>query len=571
MMVTDLEIFNFRGIEYERIELKPLHVFYGPMGSGKTSKLLALLFGLTGSTTSKLTLDEMINLNSDSMVVRVGIKKDGKYYRIERRKKKGYGTVTKFLGEPIKLDLTENIYIEGRQISELFFGAPKEKMFKLDALLGLSDYNLISQELTSAPIDRKLEELRRIKENLKKTLEFQDRLLKVEEEIKEIDLKIENLTSLLKRDSDLKSWADEVVKKASESLKIKGEIESKKELIQNYKTLLESLPKYPENLEEELNILEAKYKAMQRRKSYLEGSFQLLELDSLEKITHCPLCYSPLTQEKINEFKQYYSEYKDLLIKSRELEEELNLKRKEVEQAKKDKERAKWLYSQILNLEAEISSRSFDLINEEDIQKANKILERFNNLNKELETLEIRKRSLEEQRKLYLSLKEEFSNYNMEDIDKKLRNLESLKERVIRLKRTLEEALKEVREEELGRLKDSFRRAFKSIYTYEKFEDVDFELMNYKGKEVLTVKAKIRENWIKADQMSTGEIVALSFALLFSINQLENTPLLLLDEPEEGLDDEGIRGLAKVLKDLSNRTQILLATRNNLLVELLKP
>ena len=95
--------------------------------------------------------------------------------------------------------------------------------------------------------------------------------------------------------------------------------------------------------------------------------------------------------------------------------------------------------------------------------------------------------------------------------------------------------------------------------------------MNYKGKEVLTVKAKIRGNWIKADQMSTGEIVALSFALLFSINQLENTPLLLLDEPEEGLDDEGIRGLAKVLKDLSNNTQILLATRNNLLVELLKP
>ncbi len=540
------------------------------MGSGKTSRLLAILFALTGSTLAGLTLDDMINLNSDRMVVRVGIEKDGKYHKVERSKRRGYSSSLKFLGEPLTLAIDENIYIEGRKISEIFFGAPKEKMLKLDALLGLSDYNLALQEITTAPIDKKLEEFKKHKEDMLRALEYEEKTKKLEEEIKNINSRLDEINSALSSELNSKAWAEEVIKRASESIKIKGEIESKRELIKSYKGQLDSIPKYSENLEEELNELESRYKAMQRRKTYLEGSFQIFDLESIDKITNCPLCYSPLSKEKVSEFKQYYNEYKELILKSRDLEEALSIKRKEVEQARKDKERAKWLYSQILSLEAEISSRSFDVINEEDINRAKQVMDRFDRLKKENEELKFKKRTLEEQIRDYTSLKEKFSVYKTYNLDKKLEELEALRDKIVRIKKALEEALREIREEELLKLRDSFRRAFRKIYTYEKFKDADFDLINYKGREVLTLKAKVNESWIRADQMSTGETVALSFALLFSINQIESPSILLLDEPEEGLDDEGIRGLAKVLKDLSNNTQILIATRNNLLAELLK-
>ena len=70
--------------------------------------------------------------------------------------------------------------------------------------------------------------------------------------------------------------------------------------------------------------------------------------------------------------------------------------------------------------------------------------------------------------------------------------------------------------------------------------------------------------------MSTGENVAVSFALLYAINHLEKSPLLLLDEPEEGLDEKGVEGLADVLNNLKASTQIVVATRSPQLARLLQ-
>jgi predicted ATPase len=87
---------------------------------------------------------------------------------------------------------------------------------------------------------------------------------------------------------------------------------------------------------------------------------------------------------------------------------------------------------------------------------------------------------------------------------------------------------------------------------------------------VLYVKGKVDDTWVYAHQMSTGENVALSFALLLAVNELASSPLLLLDEPEEGLDESGIRGLAEVLRKMKGMTQLLVATRSPLLASLLR-
>jgi predicted ATPase len=50
---------------------------------------------------------------------------------------------------------------------------------------------------------------------------------------------------------------------------------------------------------------------------------------------------------------------------------------------------------------------------------------------------------------------------------------------------------------------------------------------------------------------------------------MERAPIILLDEPEEGLDDNGIRGLADTLNGLSEITQVVVATRSHLLASFL--
>jgi len=131
------------------------------------------------------------------------------------------------------------------------------------------------------------------------------------------------------------------------------------------------------------------------------------------------------------------------------------------------------------------------------------------------------------------------------------------------------EALSEARTSHLEKIRGSFKTTFRKIYPYERFVDVDFDTQMIRGKDVMIVKAMVDGKWITSSQMSTGENVALSFALLYAINELEKSPILLLDEPEEGLDENGIRGLADVMRSLSANTQIVLATRNQLLSKLL--
>jgi len=134
----------------------------------------------------------------------------------------------------------------------------------------------------------------------------------------------------------------------------------------------------------------------------------------------------------------------------------------------------------------------------------------------------------------------------------------------------LMEAVNEKRSDQLKSLKASFKETFKRIYPYPRFSDVEFDTVHIRGREVLQVKAKTDGGWVYSHQMSTGENVAISFALLYAINHLEKSPLLLLDEPEEGLDEKGVEGLADVLNHLKASTQVVVATRSSQLAQLLQ-
>lgn len=73
---------------------------------------------------------------------------------------------------------------------------------------------------------------------------------------------------------------------------------------------------------------------------------------------------------------------------------------------------------------------------------------------------------------------------------------------------------------------------------------------------------------VPADQMSEGLLYYLAFAVL---PHLEPTALLLVEEPENGLHPARIAEVMRVLRAISEKTQVIIATHSPLVVNELRP
>jgi predicted ATPase len=73
---------------------------------------------------------------------------------------------------------------------------------------------------------------------------------------------------------------------------------------------------------------------------------------------------------------------------------------------------------------------------------------------------------------------------------------------------------------------------------------------------------------VSASAMSEGMLYFLAFAAL---TKVERTPILLVEEPENGLHPARVADVMRILRDMSETTQILIATHSPLVVNELKP
>lgn len=73
---------------------------------------------------------------------------------------------------------------------------------------------------------------------------------------------------------------------------------------------------------------------------------------------------------------------------------------------------------------------------------------------------------------------------------------------------------------------------------------------------------------VTAEQMSEGMLYWLAFAI---IEHVEPQAILLIEEPENGLHPARVEEVMRVLRDVSQRTQVLLATHSPLVVNALEP
>jgi DNA repair exonuclease SbcCD ATPase subunit len=564
-----VKLTGFRGLREDEYTLDDLTVFTGGMGAGKTSRLLAVLFALCGEAPSGLVLDDLINTSSDYMLVRVEGRINNLPFYIERRKRRG-GPVAVKTDLPEQLKIDPKIFVDGREIAKLFVGAPTEKALKLNQLLGFERYDQVASEITPAPVERRIQELEKQLSSLKQIEDIRRRDAETTVEISRVKDRLSALRVKYMMDSALVKWAEEVKQRAEEAKKLELEVKGKLKLLEQYRTQLKGLPEAAEGVEEELREMEARNDALNRRIAVLEASIKMIELQQGMDIRRCPLCNAPLSKDALERFKHMEEEYRRVLDEYSSLQTSLAQKRKEVEEYRRLLEQRRFLEAQISRLEEEVAQTKVQSVAEEDLSKALQLLKEAEEMRREIELLENRLSSLEAQKEAYQTALTQLGSLDAVSLENRIRRLRELADRIKRVKSALIEAVNEAKNERLASIKSSFKEAFKNIYPYERIKDVDFESKIVRGHEVLYVKGKVDDTWVYAHQMSTGENVALSFALLLAVNELASSPLLLLDEPEEGLDESGIRGLAEVLRKMKGRTQLLVATRSPLLASLLR-
>ena len=73
---------------------------------------------------------------------------------------------------------------------------------------------------------------------------------------------------------------------------------------------------------------------------------------------------------------------------------------------------------------------------------------------------------------------------------------------------------------------------------------------------------------IGPDEMSEGMLYWLAFAVIEYLNPVG---ILLIEEPENGLHPSRIAEVMRILRDVSKRTQVLMATHSPLIINELKP
>ena len=538
------------------------------MGTGKTSRLLAVLFALCGEAPSGLTLDDLINTSSDHMLVRVEGRVNNLPFYIERRKKRG-GPVAVKTDLPEQLKIDPKIFVDGREIAKLFVGAPTEKALKLNQLLGFERYDQVASEMTSAPIERRIQELEKQLSAFKQIEDIRRRDAETTAEIGRVKDRLSTFRVKYMMDSAMLKWAEEVKQRAEEAKQIGLEMKGKLKLLEQYRSQLKSLPKAPVGVEDELREMEARNDALNRRIAVLEASIKIIDLQKGMNVQKCPLCNAALSKDALERFKHMEEEYRKVVDEYSSLQTSLAQKRKEVEGYRRLVEQRGFIEAQISRLEEEIAQTKVQTVSEEDLSKALQLLKEAEETKREIEMLESRLTSLEAQKEAYQTALAQLGSQDAVNFEQRIRRLRDLADKIKRIRSALIEAVNEAKIERLASLKSSFKESFKKIYPYERIKDVDFESKMIRGHEVLYVKGRVDDTWVYAHQMSTGENVALSFALLLAVNELVSSPLLLLDEPEEGLDESGIKGLAEVLKKMKQRTQLLVATRSPLLASLL--
>jgi exonuclease SbcC len=501
--------------------------------------------------------------------------------------------------DPVKL-FEVTTYSKQDEIRNLIEMKPTERQGYIDKLLQIQRYENTWDNLKDI-VNSLASEIAVLEENVK----TEDLLTG---QLKESKNKIEKLGSKVSSDKTKLASAKERLKGVSNKvLEEKQRFDKVMELKTHYDSArlqFESKTSELESLDLELTALKKKIKGLEEEMPKVDETEKIVsrkaELDSeisqennrIEELAkkirdvenlkgECPLCGSKITQKHKSKVED---EYKKILAESQKnvtkLGEEIVVVNKELPQARRRDEikksiesnekvleekdsRMRQIREELKELDSKIKGIKLDAKAYDSLkQEIDKLQEEKNKLSSETSSLETEIKAYEEQiddeKKRIAELEKQVSEFKV--IKEKLLKLKAGVELLTKLRQDIRSIRERVRTRFLNDFKVEFQVKFEEIRRFEEEYSVDvkndYEPVAYASGEEAPIST-----------LSGGEktSVALSYRLALAdiaaqIGGIQESELLMLDEPTTGFDEDDIRALPEALTNLRTIPQIVIVT-----------
>lgn len=563
-MIKSLSLKNWKSHKNTELEFsKKTNVIVGDMGSGKTSAMEAISYGLFGTYPSlrsrETTLDQIIMnkpQKESTSEVKVSFKVNGEKYTVKRTIERGKGTtesqlrkngdliegpstqkVTDTIEEILKIDyelFSKAVYAEQNQINH-FLKIPRGKRRKeIDQLLELDKWEKARKNLTTVTNilkDRKKERENRTreKEGIEKIKELKKEIKQLNQEIKEKKKTRKKVKENLKK---TKKEHREIKKKKKKHQELEKQINNLKNRIEYLEKDLEKLPKSEnkektkqklKNLKEtkkkvkkknkELNEIKTKIKTIKEEKKGKENKIKEKK-EKISKIKGEEKIKEKLKNTK-KELEKKQNKLKEKEIKTKQLKKEIKEEKNHLNKIKGEKAACPVCGADLTKGRKEkvIKDKKNRIQNlktsKEETEKQIKTLEKkITNKKTRRKNLKKQKEKLEEKNRIKKNIEEK-----KEELKNKKQTIKRLKEKKSQIKikedeETLERKIKEA-EEKLEYIKKAKEKKEKAKELEEKQKKKKELQFNEKKLEELYEELKSlekKENVLKVEINKNEEI-----------------------------------------------------------------
>lgn len=438
---------------------------------------------------------------------------DGKVFERSKLIKGGFQESLEIASIEKKLiEISQNLEKVSREVNELLKRREEKLYLKAQLEAELSQISAHPIELRDdvAQLERRVDELKSQIENLSATISR---------------VKLRKILKLRRREEKLRA---ELAAINAEAKVIMRNLKNMGSLLHNLnseeKKLREREKDARKNLEEfskEMVEDEKKLRGYEERVSRLEKKRDML-VEKLGRLKQLAMSLDSRMQG-LSEIRE------EAMERLKRIEEEIQVKQRE-----------------FLSFGLEVSepSLSMDEMRKE-LENLRRAINSFGYVN--LKALEVYKRAEEE----YFEIKE------------KVEKIKEEKESVLKLINELEERKKNAFFDTLKKVEENVRKIF-SIFSQE--GEVKFTLENPENPFLGGLEIFARFPGKKMQgllSLSGGERTIVALSLLFAIQEIQPTPIYILDEIDAMLDKMNSRRLVEILKALSNRAQLIVVTHND--------
>ncbi len=154
----------------------------------------------------------------------------------------------------------------------------------------------------------------------------------------------------------------------------------------------------------------------------------------------------------------------------------------------------------------------------------------------------------------------------IEEITKKIEQLSEERKAILKMIDKIEERKKEAFFDAFYAVNDNFKKMFQHVNIGEGYLILDNP--NEPFESGLFIKIKKGNHEFSIDSLSGGELTLVTLMFIFALQFFKPSPFYILDEVDAALDKPNSKNLAQLIKSMSEKSQFILASHNDMVVSL---